>query len=479
MVTSMKLGEELSFWRLRLTFTVLAFAACGNVWALDPTVEDLRTELRSLFPTPVGIRTASEAAVPLNPYAVVRRDYLYANPFDLTSLPTRVSLSRLHEYPPPLLQAHATCVKVITPYWNGAGIIISTSGDILTSYHLMAGAITASVQTIEGRLYTVGSVLAYSAADDLALVHIDGGPFPALPILDGVPPAAGASLFIVGHPGDQSWKLTEGRAIRQFTDAGARVLHFESDIGHGNSGGPVVDVAGRLCAVTACAAELADGSKVKVGTAADAIRDFLAKRPGSPMALPDLAEIEHNRQAAAFLELIYGFTDSLMADWQTAIAETDVETVPDFATARSTAPGKAQVAGKSVAFTHTRHCCDTAIQLLMLQSLMKRCSAAPGLSPELRRSMAHYAAMLDGMIDAATLLSNKTTTPDEIRRNLRLVSDRQVAAGQQFAAAATILQQAGKGYGITPGNSRGYANLDQIRVKYESTGCRVQSASGG
>ena len=475
----MKLSRTFGRWGLTPLLAALAIAPCVEVRALDPTVEDLRAELRSLFPAPPASPSPSAFAAPVNPYTIVRRDYLYANPFEFTLPSTRVSLNRVRQYPPALLQAHATCVKVITPYWHGAGVIVSASGDILTSYHLMAGAITASVQTLEGRLYPVGSVLAYSAEDDLALVHVEDGPFPALPILDGVPPALDAPLFIVGHPTEQSWKLTEGRAIRQCEDGGTRVLHFASDIGHGNSGGPVVDAAGRLCAVTACAAELADGSKVKVGTAAVAIREFLAKRPGTPLNLPDLAEIERNRQAAEFLKLIYGFTDTLMADWQVAIAQADVESVPDVTIELATVRRPTRTATNSVVFSRTQRCCDTALQLLMLQALIRRCSAAPGLSPELRQSMTHYSAMIDGLIDAATLLSRKTSTPEEARRKLRLAADRQTQAGQQFGAAAAILQEAGKGYGLGVKAPSGYAGLDQIRLKYDPVGCRMQSMPGG
>ena len=482
MFVTMKLSRAFGWWGSKLMLAALAVVPCVQVRALDPTVEDLRAELRSLFPTPAVTRMASDPAAPVNPYAIVRREYLYANPFDLAAPSTRVSLSRIREYPPALIQAHAACVRVITPYWQGAGVIVSTSGDILTSYHLMAGAITASVQTLEGRLYPVAAVQAYSAVDDLALVHIEDGPFPALPVLDGVPPVVDAPLFVVGHPVGQSWKLTEGRVIRECEDGGTRVLHFSSDIGHGNSGGPVVDTLGRLCAVTACAAELADGSKVKVGTAADAIRDFLAKRPGSLLSLPDLAEAEHNRQAAEFLKLIYGFTDSLMADWQTAIAQADVESVPDIMVELAAAPLTARAPAKSVqsvSFAHTQRCCDTALQLVMLQALMKRCTAAPGLSAELRSSMSHYSAMLDGLIDAAVLLSRKTSTPDEARRKLRLAAERQSLAVKQFGTAAMCLLEAGKSCGLSTASQRGYASLDQIRAKYETPGCRVQSAPGG
>ncbi len=475
----MKLGANVMRAGLWGLLAVLVGGPCITAWALDPVVEDLRAELHRLFPTPAGIRPVSDPAVAANPFAIVHREYLYARPLDLMAPATRVSLSRLREYPPPLLQAHAMCVKVFTPSWHGAGVIVSASGDILTSYHLMAGVVTASVQTIEGRLHPVGSVLAYSAVDDLALVHIEGGPYPALTVRAGDPPAPNAPLFIVGHPGDQSWKLTEGHAIRHCTDGGARVLHFEADIGRGNSGGPVVDAEGRLCAITACAAELADGSKVKVGTAAAAIRDFLATRPGSVLNLPDLAEIERNRQAAGFLELIYEFTEGLLVEWQVAMAQADVETASDLAFEPAPSSVKAPLSARTVSFAHTAPITETAVQLVMLQALMRRCSAAPGLSPELVRSMTHYTAVLDGLLEAAALLSHKTTTPDEARRKLRLAADRQAQAGAQFGTAVAILQEAGKGYGLNTGDSSRYASLEQIRLKYETTGCRTLTAPAG
>ncbi len=460
---------------------VLGAVMCTSALAFDPAIEDLRSEIRRLFPTPASsLPLAPVVPESPGPYTIVHKEYLLARP-DFAGTPASPSLRRIREYPAPLRGAHAACVKVITPFWHGSGVIVSSSGDVLTSYHLVAGVTTASVQTIDGRIHPIGAVKAHSAALDLALVHIDGGPYVALDVRAGTPAPPGSALFVVGHPGNRSWALTDGQVIRHCADAGTEVMHFDSNVARGSSGGPIIDADGQLCAITACIAELADGSKVKVGIAAAAIGEFLKRRPGDEMLLPDLAVAERNRQMTEFLELIYAQTEALIVDWQTAMANVDVEALPAQPappTAQGTALRPARPAG-AVSFANTRSCAASAVRLLVFQTLLKRLSAAEGLSPELRQSMRDYVAVLDNLIDAAALLSQNAGTPAEARRKLRQAAECRVQAEARFGTAVIALRDVGRGYGrdaIEPGR---YADLDRLGLKYAPTGCRVQRSPAG
>ena len=467
---------------------LIAGAACvfpRAVLALDPTIETLRSELRELFPAPAASRQPSVAPASTDvPYAIVRREYLYARPVDLPGRPVIPSMALIRALPAPVRQAHAACVKVLTPYWHGAGVLVSSSGDVLTSYHLVAGVTTASVQTLDGRIHPVAAVQAYSAADDLALLHIDGDGYPVLALATHTPPGAGSSLSVVGHPGDRSWTLSTGRAIRRVSDSGTRVLHFDSDVGRGNSGGPIIDSEGRLCAITACMAELADGSRVKVGIDAEAIAAFLGRGAGHPVSLPDLADLERNRQAAEFLQLIYGLTDDLLADWQSVLSDVDIEArtseVPPPAPPRagSMAPAPASPA-PAVSFTRPNRTTDIAARVLVLQLLLSRCREATGLNPSLLRSMETYAAVLDRMLDASELLARRTATADDVRTRLRKAAEMRGEAAAGFGSAVTTLQEAGRTFGLTPESSRSCALLERVRTKYVPGGCHVPTGDGG
>ncbi len=472
-------------WFTRFAGIVGILLVASASFAFDPTIEDLRTELRRLFPAPANaVHAARVERGPVDPYSIVHRDYLLARPADLIGRPVQVSLRAIRQYPVPLRQAHAACVKILTPYWHGSGVLISPSGDVLTSYHLVAGALAASAQTMDGRIHPIDGVKAYSALHDLAIVHIDGGPYPSLSPRDHPAPAAGTRLFVVGHPGELAWKLTEGRVIRHTADAGTRVMHFESDVTRGNSGGPVIDAEGRLCAITACAAELADGTRVKVGIAADALRDFLRTRPGGSIDFSSLAAAERNRQTADFLEVIFGLTEDLMIDWQSAMAAVDVEARPLPPPAEASAPavagaGAAVVAPAPVAFVNTRLCADTAMRLLVFQALLRRCATAEGLSPELRQSMHDYVAVLDHMVEAAALLSRRPTTPAEARDKMRQAADHRLEADHRFGAAVTVLQGVGKTFGLDAAAPQRYAELEAMRRKYAPTGSRMQPGDPG
>jgi hypothetical protein len=445
----------------------LLLATFGTTLAADPTLLDLQRELKSLFPP----TTSAAHAVPLlpqepdNPFAIVEQEFLLARSPDLETASVRLSLRQLRQAPPSIRTAHAACVKVITPYWHGAGVLISEDGDILTSHHLVAGVPCASVQTLDGRIHTVTNIAASSAIHDLALLHIDGGPFPFLPVDPATPLPDGAALHIVGHPGNSAWKLSHGYALRSMPDRGTRVLHFEADVSRGNSGGPIVDDSGRLQAITACAAELADGSTVKIGIAAPAIRAFLTE-PRLPMDFSSLARFERNRRLAEFLRQLYLVMDTWIAEWLSSMAQVRLEPAEGL---------PAMAASSKARFTNTQQAANITARLLLLKALMLRCALLQEMDPALASSLADGTATLDAIMDGALLLGRRSGgTPQETAVIIDRLRHCRQDAEQRFDKALAGVQSVSSQFKLDITDPRQSKQLSVMHSRHNLPGCRVE-----
>lgn len=140
------------------------------------------------------------------------------------------------------------------PQGTGSGIIWDDQGDILTNFHVIAGASEATVRLADGRKFRA-SLVGASPDHDIALLRI-GVAFhrpPPIPIGTSGDLKVGQKVFAIGNPFGLDWTLTTGivsalnRNLRE--PDGHVVQHLiQSDaaINPGNSGGPLLDSSGRL-----------------------------------------------------------------------------------------------------------------------------------------------------------------------------------------------------------------------------------------
>lgn len=433
-----------------------------DVHAADPLILELQRELKAMFPVPAPTTSSLALLKPESPYAIVSQEVLLALAPGLPDSTEVTSLRKIRQAPPAVRNAHAACVKIITPYWHGAGILVSPEGDVLTSYHLVAGVPCASVLTLDGRIHTVSNITAASAVHDLALLRIPGGPYVTLPVSSATGPEPGEPLTIVGHPGETVWKSVPGTALRCNADRGTQVLHFDAPVARGNSGGPVVDGKGQLVAVTACAAELADGSKVKVGIAPPAIRAFLSS-PRLPMDFADLTRIEQNRRLADFLGQVCLLMDMWINDWLASMALVTVEE----------APGTPGQSGPRIRFMHTRQAAEISARLILLKAMLLRCGLADSIDPILKDSIASSSRTLDALMDGALLLSgNRGISPEATRSAMKQVSQFRQEANRHFGQALSGIRSSAAQYELDVSDPVRFKQISAMKTRHESVGCR-------
>ena len=132
---------------------------------------------------------------------------------------------------------------------TGSGFAIG-DGLIVTNRHVVAEATEISLNTWDG-----GSIEAQlhgiDVTDDLAVVRIDRT-LPSAGDLAADDPSAGTGITVVGYPLGGHLEFTRGDVVdyaRLDTSEGPRVLRLSAEIWPGNSGGPVLDDAGRVVGV--------------------------------------------------------------------------------------------------------------------------------------------------------------------------------------------------------------------------------------
>jgi S1-C subfamily serine protease/regulator of sirC expression with transglutaminase-like and TPR domain len=131
----------------------------------------------------------------------------------------------------------------------GTGFIISPDGLIATNLHVIGEARPISVQTAEGKSLAVQSVYASDRTADLAILKVAAKDLPALEIADKADLAQGQPIVVLGNPQGLKHSVVSGvlSGLREMNDR--QMIQLALPIEPGNSGGPVLDAAGRVLGI--------------------------------------------------------------------------------------------------------------------------------------------------------------------------------------------------------------------------------------
>lgn len=140
-------------------------------------------------------------------------------------------------------------------YSTGTGIVLSTSGYILTNEHVISGGSSASVLTWDDQNYDA-RLVGYDVQTDLAVLKIDAMGLQAASFGDSGLLAVGQSVLAIGDPlgPDLRGTLTEGiisALDRSVTTDGVTMtlLQTTAPLNSGNSGGPLINTCGLVVGV--------------------------------------------------------------------------------------------------------------------------------------------------------------------------------------------------------------------------------------
>jgi putative serine protease PepD len=140
---------------------------------------------------------------------------------------------------------------------TGSGSVIDNNGDILTNYHVIAGASKLTVSFGGDKTYPA-TVVGGDQDTDLAVIKIANPPanLPVVPLGDSDKVVVGEKVLAIGNPFGLDRTLTTGvisglqRPIRaQNGHPIDAAIQTDASINPGNSGGPLLDKYGRMIGI--------------------------------------------------------------------------------------------------------------------------------------------------------------------------------------------------------------------------------------
>ena len=158
-----------------------------------------------------------------------------------------------------MLLPSIVCVEAYSDkgYGVGSGIIVSTSGYIITNYHVIEGSLGLTVMLLSDSSLHDAALVGYDKELDLAILKIEGDSFTPAQFGDSDELQEGDPVYAIGNPmgyllgvmsdGIVSSLLNERLAALDYS---GRLILTTATLNSGNSGGALIDAYGRVVGIT-------------------------------------------------------------------------------------------------------------------------------------------------------------------------------------------------------------------------------------
>jgi S1-C subfamily serine protease len=209
----------------------------------------------------------------------------------------------------------------------GSGVAISADGFLVTSAHVVEGTRHGTASFSDGH-ETPLSVVGSDPLSDLAVLRADGGDLSPAPLGDAAELRVGQLVVAIGNPNGFASSVTAGvvSGLGRSLPVGARggprrvvenVIQTDAALNPGNSGGALVDGAGRVVGINTALAGIGLGLAVPINDAtrviiSTLIRDGRVRRAHLGVAVaprplpPRIAERLGRRAGVQIMQVIEG-----------------------------------------------------------------------------------------------------------------------------------------------------------------------------
>lgn len=168
---------------------------------------------------------------------------------------------------------------------QGSGVVLDGQGHVLTNHHVVAGAERVIVTTPDGRVLS-GTVAGSDEDSDVAVIHVDPEGLRPAAFGDSEKLRVGQPVLAIGNPLGLAGgpTVTSGvvsslrRNVQLHRTNGLRVIQTDAAVNPGNSGGPLVDLQGRVVAINTVTIPYAEGIgfSIPINDALLVAKDLLA-----------------------------------------------------------------------------------------------------------------------------------------------------------------------------------------------------------
>src|SRR5262245_12871214 len=163
----------------------------------------------------------------------------------------------------------------------GTGFVVG-EGLVATNLHVVGEGRAVTVELADGKRHEATTIHAFDRNLDLAVVRIDAKGLPVLPLADSSAVKDGQPVVAVGNPHDLKHSVVAGVISSRREVNKLPMLQIAIPVEPGNSGGPLVDMQGRVVGVMT--AKSAVTENLGFAVAANALKPLLKKPNSVPMS---------------------------------------------------------------------------------------------------------------------------------------------------------------------------------------------------
>lgn len=134
---------------------------------------------------------------------------------------------------------------------SGSGVIISQDGHVITNNHVVEGANSVSVIYEDGTRVSA-QIVGTDPLTDVAVLKVDGNVPAYIPFGDSTALQLGESVIAIGSPlGNYRGSVTVGvvSGLNRKVSTQEGLIQTDAAINHGNSGGPLINLAGQIVGI--------------------------------------------------------------------------------------------------------------------------------------------------------------------------------------------------------------------------------------
>ena len=182
-------------------------------------------------------------------------------------------------------QLNAGVFTIYSEYGSGSGFLVDESGIVMTNAHVVSGAKRVRVQ-LDEKLKIAATILQCDDRRDVAILRINSTPITGLPVLhfasveDVNYIRVGERVLAIGSPLNQQKVLTTG-IVSTVED---RVIMCDVAVNPGNSGGPLLNLAGEVVGMVTFALVEARGPGLGGAIAARVLTHEFDRVPSEALA---------------------------------------------------------------------------------------------------------------------------------------------------------------------------------------------------
>jgi S1-C subfamily serine protease len=162
---------------------------------------------------------------------------------------------------------------------GGSGFLVSSSGLIVTNYHVIRGAHKAQVILADKTKLPVAGLAGSEKNVDLAILKVTGRlSAQPLPLAADDLPRIGTKVYAIGNPLGFSNTLSDGLVSGHRQIGGFELIQTSAPISPGSSGGPLLEPSGKVVGVTTL--QFRGGQNLNFAVPASKIAKLLAQCEG-------------------------------------------------------------------------------------------------------------------------------------------------------------------------------------------------------